>query len=431
MRFFNYRAMLYGIALLCTASVISTHGQAASWQLLGLSDRSINCILADDTTTLLAGTNKGLSVYYGGTWYDIDVNGLPVTCIARISTNAIAVGAGNGSKSDALYVGTRIRGAPYYQLRFQHYFISPTAMLLQATMAIPRLYVGGANTVAVCMINNDSLLAPQPYKIPPYAFGIEYPFCAGLQLYNGSLYAGGYDRSTIMGGPGNLLILVGDSLQVARRLDVTALAQGSFSEVGPQELVIGTRDSGVLFYCPSLFIPWTKVSGPTKEQINSLLTMPGMLFSDMLFAAVASGVFIGSGHSGNWTEVGDIPQAPNCLAVLGTATGTVEDQLLAGTVAGVYLYSRRTEIFRLAAPEFAGKKINPVICRNGEVRLSLPVSANNTAEVTLYNASGKLCSHTVSAQSTVAFRLPSNGLYYYRCSYGGKTSLSGVIVNAK
>ena len=199
-----------------------------SWQLLGLSDRSINCVLADDTTMILAGTDSGMSVYWNKRWYDFSLI-LPVTSIVRFSNEVIFVGAGNGSRSDAVYIGNKIIfGPPFYALRFQQYFIEPTAMAINNTRAIPRLYVGGRNDVSIGMVGTDTLYPFQPLKIPAYAFGVEKPRCADLILFGDTtLYAGGYDQSTMMGGPGNLLILIKDSLQVARRLDVTALAQGS------------------------------------------------------------------------------------------------------------------------------------------------------------------------------------------------------------
>jgi hypothetical protein len=282
------------------------------------------------------------------------------------------------------------------------------------------------------MIGVDTLYPFQPLKIPAYAFGIEMPYCAGLILFGDTtLYAGGYDQSTMMGGPGNLLILIRDSLQVARRLDVTALAQGSFMEVGPLELVIGTRDSGVVFYSPSLFIPWTTIPGPTKEPINDLMTMPGMMFSDMLVAAVASGVYTSGGHSTEWTEVGDIPAPPNCLAVRGTATGSMEGVLMAGTSKGVYLYAQPSAIRDRRLPETAAGNVRPVMGRNGEVLLFLPVSPGRTAEVAVYTVSGKLYARISTSQSMVRFRLQTAGLFYYNCTVSGKSACSGIIVNVR
>ncbi|MBN2188387.1 MAG: hypothetical protein JW699_02950, partial [Chitinispirillaceae bacterium] len=309
----KYLSLLCGAVLVFSCTLASAQ---PSWQLLGLDDRSINCILADDTTMILAGTDSGMSVYWNKRWYEFSLT-LPVTSIVRYSDNLIFAGAGNGSRSDAVYIGDKIiLGPPFYALRLQQYFVEPTAMTINNTTAVPRLYAGGRNRVSVAMIGADTLHPFDTVKIPAYAFGVEKPRCADLLLFGDTtLYAGGYDESTLMGGPGNLLALVKDSLGVARKFDVTALAQGTFMEAGPLELVVGTRDSGVWFYSPSMFIPWTTIPGPDREPVRDLLTMPGMMFTDMLIAASSSGVFSSGGHSTVWTEVGDIPASPNCLAV--------------------------------------------------------------------------------------------------------------------
>jgi hypothetical protein len=401
-----------------------------SWQPLGLEDRGINCILADDTAMVLAGTDSGMSVYWNKRWYDFSLT-LPVTSIVRYSDNVIFVGAGNGSRSDAVYMGSKIIfGPPFYALRLQHYFIEPTAMTLRNSMAIPRLYAGGRNRVSVAVIGTDTLYPFDTVKIPAYPFGVENPFCAGLLFFGDTaLYAGGHDRSLLMGGPGNLLVLERDSLVVARRVDVTALAQGTFTEAGPLELVAGTRDSGVCFYCPSASIPWIVIPGPLKEPVKDLLAMPGMLFSDLLVAAADNGVFINSGHSTEWTEVGDIPAEPNCCAVLGRATGTMEGSLLAGTSKGVYLYASPARVRDGYPPPTAAR---PAVCRNGEVLLRVPASAGRPAEVVVYTMSGKEHLRIATSQPMVRFRLNTAGLFFYRCTAaGGGTAGAGVLVNVR
>jgi hypothetical protein len=422
-------SLLYGAVLLFSAIQVSAQ---PSWQLLGLDDRSINCILADDTTMILAGTDSGMSVCWNKRWYDFTLT-LPVTSIVRYSDNVIFVGAGNGSRSDAIYIGDKIIfGPPFYALRFQQYFVEPTAMTINNTMAIPRLYAGGLNRVSVAMIGSDTLYPFDTVKIPAYAFGIVMPRCADLLLFGDTtLYAGGYDRSTLMGGPGSLLVLVKDSLCVARKFDITALAQGTFFEVGPLELVVGTRDSGVWFYSASMFIPWTNIPGPNREPVRDLLTMPGMMFSDMLIAASDSGVFTSGGHSTVWTEIGDIPAPPNCCAVLGRATGSMEGSLLAGTSKGVYLYATPVGIRdrRMTAADAVAAR--PILCRNGEVLLKVPAAAGRVAEVAVYTMSGKLYARISTAQPTVRFRLGAAGLFYYFCSVSGRTTLSGVMVNVR
>jgi hypothetical protein len=425
----KYLSLLSGAVLLFSVTAASAQ---PSWQSLGLADRSTNCILADDTTMVLAGTDSGMSVYWNKRWYDFSLT-LPVTSIVRLSDNIIFVGAGNGSRSDAVYIGKKIiLGPPFYALRLQQYFVEPTAMTINNTMAIPRLYAGGLNRVSVAMIGADTLYPFDTVKIPAYAFGTEMPHCADLLLFGDTtLYAGGYDQSIMMGSPGNLLVLVKDSLGVARKLDVTALAEGTFLEVGPLELVVGTRDSGVWFYSPSMFIPWTNIPGPNKEPVKDLLTMPGMMFSDMLVAAANSGVFTSGSHSSEWTEVGDIPAPPNCLAVRGRATGSMEGSLMAGTSKGVYLYATTVGIRDRQMPSTAAIAARPVLCRNGEILLRVPAAAGRAAEIAVYTMSGKLYARVSTAQSTVRFRLEAAGLYYYFCTVSGRTEQSGVLINVR
>ena len=364
MRSYTLLSLLCGAFLLFSSAEVPAQ---ASWQLLGLDDRGINCLLADDTAAILAGTDSGMSVYWNKRWYDFSLT-LPVTSIVRFSNNVIFAGAGNGSRSDAVYIGNKIiLGPPFYALRLQQYFVEPTAMTVNNTLAIPRLYAGGRNNVSVGMIGTDTLYPLTALKFPAYAFGITTPYCAGLELYNGSLYAGGHDKSTLTGGPGNLLMLSGDTLLIVRRLDVTALSQGTFMEVGPLELVVGTRDSGIIYYSPTAFIPWITVPSPNRETVNDLLTMPGMLFSDMLIAAVESGVYTSGNHAQVWTEIGDIPAPPSCLAVRGRATGTIEGTLMAGTSKGVYLYSRPSLVRGRQTPEYSSDNLRPSMGTDGTV----------------------------------------------------------------
>ena len=87
MRHFPPRSFLFG---LLTFIFFSNLYGAPSWNLLGLADRTINCILADDSTMILAGTSKGMSVYWNNNWYDFSLN-LPVVSIVRLTTDYIAI----------------------------------------------------------------------------------------------------------------------------------------------------------------------------------------------------------------------------------------------------------------------------------------------------------------------------------------------------
>ncbi len=424
-------------SLLCGAILLfSAFGTRAqpSWQLLGLGDRSINCILADDTTMVLAGTDKGMSVYWNKSWYDFSIR-LPVASILRLSSSVIFVGAGNGTLSDAVYIGVNIiNGPPFYALRFQQYFLEPTAMACNNTLAIPRLYAGGRNTVSVGMIGSDTLYPLQLLKFPPYAFGVENPKCADLFMFGGTaLYAGGYDRG-VMAGPGSLLRLSADSLQTIRRLDVSALAQGAFTG-GPgiqQLLVIGTRDTGVLLFEP-VGQTWTAIPSPNRLPVNDLMIIPGSGVPSLIIAAFDSGVYINNGLIQTWSEVGNIPALPQCITPRGTITGgMLTGALLAGTAKGVYLYTVPTGIRERASPLNAAQQAEPIVCMRGEVRLSLPKGFyGGRADIAVYTVSGRLYKRVAVSPEAPSFRLEAEGLYYYRCIVGKKTALSGIIVNVQ
>ncbi len=424
-------ALLCGAMLLVSAFCVTAQ---PSWQLLGLSDRGINCLLADDTTMILAGTDSGMSVYWNKAWYDFPVK-QPVTSILRLSASEIFAGAGGSSDTGAVYIGNYILfGPPFYRLRLQQPFIEPTAMACNSTMAIPRLYTGGRNVVAAAMIDigADSLLPFQQLKMPSYAFGVESPKCADLFMFGGAtLYAGGYDRG-IMAGPGSLLRLSVDSLQTIRRLNVTSLSQGAFGAgpVSQQELVIGTRDTGVLLFEP-VGQTWTAIPSPNRLPVSDLIAVSsGVTIGSLIIAATDSGVYTNNGRTQIWTEVGNIPALPRCLAPRGTIRGSaLSDALLAGTAKGVYIYALPAAIRERAWPADAARSAEPVVCRNGEVRLPLHASPGGRAYITVYTASGRLYRHIAVSGETASFRLEAEGLYYYQYVAGKKTAFSGILVN--
>lgn len=423
-------SLVGGTILLFAAS--STRAQP-SWQLLGLSDRSINCILADDTTMILAGTDRGMSLYWNRTWYDFSVR-FPVTSILRLSSAVIFIGAGNGSMSDAVYIGVNIiNGPPFYALRFQQYFLEPTAMALNNSTGIPRLYVGGRNIVSVGMIGSDTLYPLQLLKIPPYAFGVENPKCADLFMFGGAtLYAGGYDRG-VMAGPGSLLRLSVDSLQTIRRLDVSVLAQGAFTGgTGIQQrLVIGTRDTGVLLFEP-VGQTWTAIPSQNRQPVNDLIIIPGSGVPSMIIAAFDSGVYINNGLIQTWSEVGNIPALPQCITPRGTITGgMLSGALLAGTPKGVYIYALPTGIRERASPFNTVQPADPIVCMNGEVRFLLPKCFyGGRVDIAVYSASGRLYKRVAVSSEAPSFRLEARGLYYYKIAQK-KTAFSGIIVNTQ
>jgi hypothetical protein len=327
-----------GLLFLVTVPDISL--AAPVWYSLGLEDRVVNCILADDTNMVVAGTDSGVSVYWHSAWYHIDM--LPTKALVRLPGGAVAAACGNGSRSDGVYIGTvRIYGPPFYIFSISNgnWLMQPTALALKRTVVsrdtTTLLYVGSGSAVAVGQVAKDSLLSLTSLKMPAYAFGVEEPWCAGLHAFSdtGALYAGGSDRGA-MPGPGSLLRLDGDSLVIVRRLNVTGLDEGKFFEVGPQELAIGTVDSGVIRYNPAT-AAWTHLGSPAGEAVLCVrVVTPQVGWSDALYAGTASGVY----RSG-WTEIGDLKVAPRFLCPMGQW-----GDLLAATGAGVYLYGNQSTV---------------------------------------------------------------------------------------
>ena len=429
-RFSLYGKTLWGIVLIAQIAVYAEPETAANWRLLGLEDRSVNCILATDTSMIFAGTSKGISLYFNSRWYDLNVE-MPVTSIVRLSNERIFVGAGNGSKSDAVYIGKSIiNGPPFFHLEFQHYFLEPTAMIINNTTAVTRVYVGGRNTVAVGMIGNDSLLELVPMKTPENPFGAKGPHCADL-LLNGAtnLYAGGYDDS--VPDRGSLMDAVSDSFALLKSLDVTALAQGVW-EAGPPLLLAGTQDAGILIYDPSSQTS-AMLPSPGNLPVNDILTVPTLLFYDVVVAACDNGVFSNDGRSATWTEVGAIPVSPTCLAVRGTPLmGVAGGMLLAGTAKGVYIYDDLpANVVSPPVQKGAAVRKKWILSRNGDIRIPVADDRTSFATITIYSPSGKVRARISAARGQATFRLETGGLYFYDCAVRGTVVERGMIMYTK
>jgi hypothetical protein len=429
-RFSLYGKALWGIVLLAQITVYAKPETVANWRLLGLEDRSINCILATDTNIILAGTSKGISLYFNSIWYDLNVE-MPVTSIVRLSNDRIFVGAGNGSKSDAVYIGKAIiNGPPFFHLEFQHYFLEPTAMVINIATAVARVYVGGRNTIAVGMIGNDTLLELVPMKTPENPFGARSPQCVDL-LLNGAtnLYAGGYDDSAA--GRGSLITSVSDSFALLKSFDVTALAQGVW-EAGPPQLLVGTQDAGILIYNPSSQTS-ALLPSPGNLPVCDVISVSTLLFADMFVVACDSGVFSNNGSSQTWTEVGAIPVPPTCLALRGTPMmGVASGMLLAGTAKGVYIYDDLpANVVSHPVQKGAAVRKKGILSRNGDIRISLENNRVSPAMVTIYTASGKVHSRIPAAHEQATFRLENGGLYFYDCAARGTVVERGTIMCTK
>ena len=359
--------------VLSVAGCFVTHA-APDWYSLGLNDRAVNCILADDTSAILAGTDSGVSVRWNKTWYHIKM--LPVKALARVSSTAVAAAAGNGTKSaDGIYIGRNIiNGPPFYSFTFSlsNYMTLPTALAMlpiYTTTHAPGpngvLYAANGNSVMSGLVTNDSLKKLDKIGIPAWAFGVESPFCSSLYPFSGRVYAGGYDKSPVPGqsfllsGSGNLTI---DTLYAMRAMKTTAIAQGRFSSIlgsSTSTMVIADVDSGVFFYDLSWGNPWRRINGPlgapgsTNAFVRSLFVrqVSGSASDNVLYAANKDGVFQYTAFElqAFWVKLGALPAQPNYITGVGA-----RGDLLAATNSGIYRYGDQGTGVTRATKSLAG-----------------------------------------------------------------------------
>jgi hypothetical protein len=330
-----------------------------------------------------------------------------------------------------VYIGKNIiNGPPFYHLEFQQWFLKPTAMVINNTTAVARVYVGGRNTIAVGMIGSDTLLELVPMKTPENPFGAGSPHCADL-LLNGAtnLYAGGYDDS--VADRGSLMAAASDSFALLKSLDVTALAQGVW-EAGPPLLLVGTQDAGILIYDPSSQTS-AMLPSPGSLPVNDIVTVPTLLFYDVVVAACDSGVFSNDGRSATWTEVGALPVPPTCLAVRGTPMmGVASGMLLAGTEKGVYIYDDLpVNVASHPMRNGAAVRTKWIFSRNGDICIPVANDRASFATVTIFSPSGKVHKRIPAARNQATFRLETGGLYFYDCSVRGTVVERGTIMCTK
>jgi hypothetical protein len=332
--------------LVCILAIASLSATAApsrtGWYSIGLDNQKVNCLVADDTTLILAGTDNGVMVRYGGKW--LQASGTPtfkISAMARVSQGRVVALSGNGSKSDGIYLGEKIRGEPYYQFSLLCYCSTPTAVTVSGAN-LDSLFIGAGDRLFRCSIPSASAASVKllEIKTPPYCFGVEMPVCMALQRYNGSLYAGGYDRSP-MAGQAWLVAGVGDSLSMVKKMNVTSLATVNLSVegLGSASLAAGTSDSGIYITdnsSPRLppAVPWTRYDSPNKESVIQIIAVPTLIFNEELVIAVKSGIY--SGSAGKWTKIGTLAVSPLYVTKFGTAA--TAQALVTGTEKGVYRY---------------------------------------------------------------------------------------------
>lgn len=345
-------------AVLCFSVSTLLWGQVSvpisNWYSIGLENQRVSCIVSDDTSAILAGTDNGVAVRFAGKWFRANGVSMPVSAMVRISSAKVIAAMGNGSKSDGLYIGTKIRGEPYFEFALLCYITEPQALTVTGTRR-DTVYAGTKDALYRCVltdVSTDVKAQPEIIKIPPYAFGVEMPFCNAIEVMSGLLFAGGCDRSPNP-GPGHILVNGKDSMIILRQMNVSAMTTATGVIVRPQSvsnpatLAIGTVDSGIFIYrniqiAESPVRDWTRFDSPKKEPVRHILPIPLAVVpaetvspgigNDVFLVAVPSGVFLG--RNGNWTAVGTIPARPGFLAIY----GNIYSSYLAGTENGVFRY---------------------------------------------------------------------------------------------
>ncbi len=81
---------------------VSSHAARGRYPI-GLSDRAVNCIPADNTAAIPAGTDSGVSVLRNTTWHHVKMP--PVKALERVAPPEAAAAAGGGAKSGGIYIG--------------------------------------------------------------------------------------------------------------------------------------------------------------------------------------------------------------------------------------------------------------------------------------------------------------------------------------
>lgn len=381
---------------------------APQWYPIGLSDRAVHCLLADDTSTIFAGTESGISyrVSGNGQWYHFKM--LPVTAIVRIANSGVAVAAGNGSDSDGVYFGLAIAGInknnvdrqyPTYNFMLKERILQPTALAVAPAVSeeavLPEnppmvLYVGNKNSVAWGLIDMSvSLSKLAKIKSYPFSFGVEDPFCSSLCVMRNRLYAGGYDR--FLGNPATSFLCYcwGDSL--IRRLPrkTTAMTTGLFSKLfglNSPLLAVADRDSGVFLYGPNLDGAWRHLQKPLGNPVVSLYAGKkiGTGGDTVLYAATRDGVFRATEAEPQpiWVKLGTLPVEPIFITGMGS-TG----DLLAATSKGVYRYGETGTGVKNSRGLAAGKAVH------GKKRVSMAIMGKAEAVKPGFDLRGRSAAH--------------------------------------
>jgi hypothetical protein len=328
-------------------------------------------------------------------------------------------------------------GPPFYDFALIDWIVNPQSLAVRGVNN-DTLYAGNRNGISMSIADSPGAFGNlTEISIPDYSFGVEMPYCAALHHFTGDdrLWAGGYDMSPLP-GPGHLLGQEGDSMVTVRNMNVSAITQGIFFEVGPLELVVATTDSGIYQYIPIVSSePWTRYDSPGNEPVIDVTAVPGLMWSDILYLAVPSGVY--SGLNGSWTEEGNIPEEPTCLS-----TGAWYNmQVYAGTQNGVYKFAEQGPV-NTEASTGGRADLGMDILKASDGRIVIEYFLHKTAKVKIevlditgkalntfscgYNTSGR---HILPLEKTGFPELESGGgIYFVRLSANNRKSIKRFVL---
>lgn len=426
-------------------SVTAVRAQS-SWKPAGLETHVINCLITDSSGRLCAGTDQGLFIRDGASWLAVSgATTLPINGIVQAGPTTLIVSAGNGSRSDGLYIGHAIYGPPYYAFDLLAWFMRPGRLSVRISNSEPgtgiRLFVVREDSVFTGVIDRTVIggtvaretVVLKPMKQPAYCFGVESPQCVALHVYSGDgrCYAGGYDGFRMNSGPGSLVWEISaDSLTTKRaRMDVTAITEGMLIMGNPyimaplpvdpmatMSLIVGTLDSGVfaLGSNPLIMAPqaapiarefWVSLGSPSGGPAVALLSIAGVKVygaEDVLYAATSGGVFRKCSPIMNclWQGVGTIPAAPTALAAAGK-----NNQLFAGTNKGVYAYTDVTGTLSTHPQSRPRDLRGPMHIAGNQVYIDAPAGTM----VSLHDAAGRVIDRRICGRG--ALRYAARGMF--------------------
>lgn len=410
--------------------LVFTTYAAPQWQPLGLDSHSVNCLAIDDMGNVIAATQSGLYLCYNGTWYIIENQGLSAQKVIVTGPTRLVAAYGDGTDSDGFYEGNvTLLGAPFYTIKLVGYMERPTALTKTDNSQVA--YIGNSVSIEYSILDTggSGYMPLQPIGIPPNSFGVTTPFCAALHVYSqeNCLYAGGYDRSPEP-GPSYLLWGQGDSLKKFMSLNIGAITEGII-DWGGVKLFVGTIDTGIFYRTPPMSMPLQKHSeSPNNEPVDDIIILSMSIDASPMRVAVKSGVYRQVGLE--WSEIGDIPAEPKCLA-FGQNTNGFGNALYAGTNKGVYVFDSSNVATKQSDNCLPEKSISIANTRvNDDLVISFSLLKSQRVVITLFDMSGRTVAiladryfaggkHTISwPEKSSSKRDVSSGVYIVRMQAG-------------